>query len=278
MRTDAFNILLTCSILSACGTQIPDMTQLPADKAFLSEVELIDHIKCELNLGARDAIRKYSNADSGGNGVDWIRDWQAKIALKLAVDDTTAFNPGITIKQPMANAISHFVSGNVTSAQSFSLGLGAQVSSQAVRTETATFTFHFGDLLDNQGIPSDTKDCRGHGRIPILGDLKIGSFMMANLGTATVPDALPNNGKKSPFDALSYQTTFVVTLAGNVNPSWNLVHFTGNNVGSNSLLSAVRKRTQDVLITMGPKDSKDAAALYEASLIGQYVRSATNSQ
>lgn len=276
MRIASLYALLGAFMLAGCGTQIPDMNQAPADKPFLPEVDLIRHLKCELNLGARDALRQYSNESSGGNGVDWIRKWQAKVALKLVVDDTTTLNPGITLKQPMQNAISHFVSGNVTAAQSFSLGLGAQVSSQATRTEITTFTVHFDDLLKNQGLADDLTDCKGHGRIPILGDLKIKSFMMANLGTATVPDALPNNGKDSPFDALSYQTTFIVTLAGSANPSWNLVHFTGNNAGNNPLFNAMRKRTQDVLITMGPIDSKDAAALYEASLIGAYIRSAAS--
>lgn len=273
-KQSTYACLLISVILSGCGTQIPDMYHAPKDTPQLPEVLLIDHLKCELHVAARDALKEFSAENTGGNGVEWIKKWQAKVSLKLVVDDTTTLNPGITIKEPMENAISHFITGNVTSAQSFSLGLGAQASAQATRTETTTFTYHFDDLIKYHPLAKDTVDCKDRGKIPIVGDLKIRSFMMANLGTATNPDAVPNNGEKSPFDALSYEASFIVTLSGSVNPSWNLVHFTGNNAGNTSLFNAMRKRTQDVTITMGPKDSKDVAALYSASLIGQYIRAA----
>lgn len=243
------------------------------------EIDLVNHIKCEIHLGTREALRVWKKGGpAGGNGVEWLRDWQAKISLKLTVDDTGGFNPAIAIVDPMHNVISTFSKGgNVTSPQSFTMGLGMTSSTQATRVETIAFTFNLSDLLKYDPLPDDATSCEGHGRVPILGSLKLNDFIVGKAGMAASPDTIPNSGTISPFTVFSDQVTFVVTVSGNVNPAWKLVHF-GGQTGNNQLLTAMRKRTQDVTLTMGPKNSAEVSAVYTANLTGQAVAAAIQSQ
>lgn len=265
------------ALLTGCVAAIPDMApmgQTTLQETF-REIDLVNHIKCEILLGVRDALKTWSKeGGNGGNGVEWLKDWQAKVSLKLTVDDTGSLNAGVAIVDPMHNVISTFSKGgNVTSSQSFTAGLGLQASTQATRAETLAFTYNLDDLLTYDYLPKDAKNCTGQGKVPIVGSLKINEFIVAKAGLAANPDTVPNNGITSPFTVFSDQVTFIVTTGGSLNPVWKLVHFSGNN-GNNPLFNAVRKRTQDVTITMGPKNSADVAAVYTANLTGQAVAAA----
>ncbi|MGO6849605.1 hypothetical protein ACCS68_04275 [Rhizobium beringeri] len=277
-------MLLTISVvaqLSSCGAIVPDMA--PVGQTVLQEtfreIDLVNHIKCEIHLGTREALKVWKKGgEAGGNGVEWLRDWQAKISLKLTVEDTGGFNPAIAVVDPMHNVITAFSrGGNVTSAQSFTMGLGMNSSTQATRAETVAFTFNLSDLLENDPLPEEATNCEGHGKVPVLGSLKINDFIVSKAGMAASPDTVPNDGKISPFTVFSDQVTFIVTLSGNVNPQWKLVNFSGQ-TGNNQLLTAMRKRTQDVTITMGPKNSQEVVAVYTANLTGQAVAAALQSQ
>src|SRR5947207_12348808 len=56
------------------------------------------------------------------NRYSFLEGWGAKVHLTLAVDNTGALNPGATLIDPLPGS------------QSFSLGLGAGISTQAVAT------------------------------------------------------------------------------------------------------------------------------------------------
>jgi hypothetical protein len=268
--------LSALAFVSGCGANIPDMAPLGYSslQQTFTEIDLVNRIKCEIHLGVQDALEVWAKGGpAGGNGVEWLKKWQAKISLKLTVDDTTTLKPGLSVTDPMHNVISHFaVGGNVTSPQSFSLGLGLQASAKSTRVETLAFTFHIADLLAYDPLPSDAKTCDGHGRVPIVGSLKIDEFIVRKAGMAASPDTVPNDGIISPFTVFSDQVTFVVTFGGNVTPVWKLVHLTANT--SSPFLEAVRTRTHDVTITMAPINSTEVAAVYQAALTGQAVAAA----
>jgi hypothetical protein len=64
--------------------------------------------------------------------------------------------------------------------------------------------------------------------------------------------ALPPN---PPIDSISHQVSFIVSLSGNVTPSWTLVHFKGPGTGS-TFAAASRSLTHTLNIAMGsPSDS-----------------------
>lgn len=281
MRIMSATALFLLPSLSSCGVAVPDMgpaNSTPLEQSF-REIDLVNHIKCEIHLGAREALRVWKpGGPARGNGVEWLRDWQAKVTMKLVVDDTTSLNPSIAVVEPMHNVISVFSKGgNVTSSQSFTMGLGLQASAQATRTETLAFTYHINDLLLHDPLPPEAKSCEGHGKVPILGTLKIDEFIVSKAGMAASPDAVPNSGQISPLTVFSNQVTFIVTTGGSLNPVWRLVHFSGN-TGNSPLLNAVRKRTQDVTVTMGPVNSNEVSAVYNANLTGQAVAAALRSQ
>jgi hypothetical protein len=268
--------LLMIAVLGGCGTQIPDMKkpgQTILQQAF-TEIDLVNHIKCELHFGTREAIKLWKpGGPAGGNGAEWLKKWQAKVNLKLTVDDTNSFNPGVTFTDPMASVISHFTTGNVTSPQNFSGTLGFQASAKATRAETVAFTYHLDDLLKYDPL-KEGENCAKVGKVPIVGDLKISDFIITKTGISASPDTIPNDGARSPFNVFSYQTTFIVTLSGSANPVWRLVNVTANaGTGNNPLVSATRSRTQDITITMGPINDSDVAAVYQANLIGQFIQS-----
>lgn len=243
-----------------------------------TEIDLVNHIKCEIHLGVRDARKIWAaGGPAGGHGVEWLKDWQAKISLKLTVDDTSTINPGLSISDPLHNAITHFShNGDVTTGQSLSLSLGGQGSAEATRQETLAFAFHIADLLKYDPLPDAARDCTGHGRVPVVGDLNIAEFIITKAGMAASPDTVPNNGVISPFTVFSDQVTFIVTTSGSITPTWKLVHVTANT--TSPFFNVMRKRTQDITITMGPIDSKEVAAVYQAALIGQATASALQAQ
>lgn len=262
--------------LAGCGLQVPDMGafgETPLEEAF-TEMDLVNHIKCEIHLGVRDALNVWKKGGpAGGNGVDWLKAWDAKVNLSLTVDDTTSVNPGVSLTRPMNNVISHFVDGgDVTSPQSFAMGLGLQASAQSTRIEILAFTFHVADLLKYDPLRDDETSCNGHGRVSVLGTLKINEFIVSKSGMAASPDTVPNNGVISPFTAFNDEVTFIVTFGGDATPQWTLVRVTANS--TSPFLNAVRKRTQDVTVTMGPRGSNEVAAIYQASLTGQAVAAA----
>lgn len=279
MRRKLPVILMAFGLLSGCGTRVPDMAPSGyAQDDTITENDIIKHVQCEIATGAEKAIAMWADQNVP---VDWLKTWQAKVNLKLVVDDTGNFNPGVSIIDPMRNVISTFpTGGNVTSAQNFTLGLGLQTSTQATRTETIAFTYLLGDLMahvkENRGGKEAVgqysgEDCVGYGRVPILGTLKIDDFIIAKAGLAAGGDPIPNNGKVSPFTVFSDEVQFIVTVSGNVNPVWKLVHVSAN-VGNSPLFNASRKRTQTVTITMGPSDSKEIQAIYSANLIAAAIR------
>ena len=68
----------------------------------------------------------------------FLRSWAAKIRLTVAVDDNVQINPGASFSSPL-----HTVD-NV--AQTFTLGVGAGLTTQAVRQEDVEFLVSFKDI------------------------------------------------------------------------------------------------------------------------------------
>jgi hypothetical protein len=89
------------------------------------------------------------------------------------------------------------------------------------------------------------------------------------------PSAATSDGRTP--DTVSTEIKFVVLTSGNINPIWKLVPglVTFNN-NSLPLVQAGRTRTHDLLITIGPPDSKTANSNL-ASQIGQAFSSALTS-
>lgn len=269
--------------VSGCGLFVPEMQpffESPTDELKFENI-IVNNVKCELRHAVIETERRLATVHSQhpGNDISWLEQQGATVTLKLAVDEKSALNPGVTYSD--------------TPPLPFSLGLGNNNSLDATRTETIAFTYSFYDLLHQRGIdlraPCDHED-----GVFIQSDLKIKDFILSKVFLAKVPGSVVITdvpGKRatvvaSPFTTFSYQATFVIAHGVNGTPSWKFTRIAVNPSGT--FLSASQQRTQDLTITIGPTTratashpatpSAEAIAVHNAALIGQAVATAIQSQ
>ncbi len=247
---------------------------------------VVGEIQCELKKAVYNAVHDphFPPGPNTGTSVDWLKQWGAKVTLTLTVDEKGSLNPGVTFFVPYANDVKKFSTGTVTTAQSFSFGIGLQASSDATRKETISYTYAFKDLLDQKSI--DNIACPYEGSVTIHSDLKINDFVRNKIYLARLPDLLGPTTSLSPYTAFSDEISFIVIYGGNLNPVWKFVSISGSS-SSSPLVNSTRTKTQDVLITFGlvvetpekpPTLSDDANAVHNANLIGQAVSTSNASQ
>jgi hypothetical protein len=278
----AFCIALGAA-LPGCGLFVPEMQ--PFFKSRTEELAfeniIVNNIKCELRHAVVETQRRLATRHSPhpGNDISWLEQQGATVSLKLAVDEKSALNPGMTYTD--------------TPPLPFSLGLGSSNSVDATRTEIIAFTYSFYDLLHQRGIDL-TAPCENEDGVFIQSDLKIKDFILAKVLLAKVPGSVLIGdvpGKRatpvaSPFSTFSYQATFVASYGVSASPSWKFTRVAVNPSGT--FFSTSQQRTQDLTITIGKTaratatrpatPSPEAIALHNAALIGQAVATAIQSQ
>jgi hypothetical protein len=265
--------LLLLGPLAGCGLGVPAKTfesETPSEDfphpspEGLYENKIVSHLVCEVAQGLYAAESKIP--------LPWLvsKKWGTAITLTITAEDQTGVSPGLSFLKPFQNHIFTFpVGGNVTGSQSFTLGVGASISSNATRTETIQFTLVNSDLFQ-QGKANPTCE-RYEGGIMVDGDLKIREFIYDKAVIALYDNANDYVGKNSgiayqyPFyNTFTETINFVAILSGNVNPSWKLAQFSDNASGA-SLFNAQRTYTNQAIITIGPLGTKpsetEAAAL-----------------
>ncbi len=302
-------IVFASLTVAGCGLRTPNMQPYVADDdAYvegLKEANLLNYVKCELRQSVLETFLNQANNPNAPR-VEWLRDWGAQVSMKITVDEKSGLAPGLSFNSPYENAISYFrTGGNVTTQQSFSLGLGVSVSSEATRVETVAVYFPFAELVEGQDFSTKglaatlaVLDCNdvgpatnggprptALGRSTINSELQIRNFfsskyyIIANPQLLELRSGLPVNGTVSPFETFTYEVKFLVTTSASVTPVWKLVHVV-TNAGGN-FLSAMRMRTDDLTIVMGKsvvdKDtgrlapSPAAQAQYQAVINAQQI-------
>ena len=239
----------------------------------LSQIELVQLIECELHVGVSEAIVKYGKSSKAHvpYPVDWLKGWEAKVTLKMTVDDKGSLTPGVTLTKPLANALSHY---NVSYGQSFSFTAGLQASSQATRVQTLAYTVPFSTFSDATLPPQ--MDCKNQIKNKVvLSDLKIQDFIADSAATAALADSVSYR-QAAPYSVFNDEVTFIVTYAGNINPVWKLIDVTAN--ANSPLYSATRSRTHDILVTLSAPQNQEAVAVHNAQLVGQAVAAALRNQ
>lgn len=137
-----YALMTTCSIaLGGCGLATPSMQEIgqSPERVPLDKNALVGEIKCEITRGVYAALhdpRFGGDAKNPGNSVNWFRQWVVKADLAMTVDDKGTFGPGVTFTSPFG-----------TAAQSVSVGIGVQVSSEAQRKEEVGFIYALNDLV-----------------------------------------------------------------------------------------------------------------------------------
>ena len=238
--SSAMVLLIAAGCISGCGTYVPKIELLARNQQEVSNIvnKIANQVKCEIRQAVIDATDRY-------NQVAWLKDWSAKVTLKIVVDEKSTFAPGLSLNTIFPNATTIFGTQTITTAQTYSFGVGGQFSSDAQRTEQVGFFFVFKELIVPQAEPCPY----GQGTF-IQSDLKLSEWLMAAslmASTGTVSQPFQSG---SPLEVISHEVQFIIVAGANATPTWKLVAVTANPNGP--LLGATRTRTDDVLITMGP--------------------------
>lgn len=246
-------------LLSGCGSHVPSFVHSKQPHAEAITVnKIIGRVQCELRDAVRSAVEfdvRNSLEHNGERHIQWLDSWSAKLTLKMIADESSTVAPSISVGMPVRNSVTTFSNGPVTLGQSYGGALGFGVSSQAVRTQSADYFFIFKTDFLSAESERHPRDCIGGDGILIESDLKLREWLDA----ATFPFFQPGFVQQIPPQTLTYQAQFILTTSGNVNPVWRLVPVAVNTGGA-SLLSGNRKRTDDILITIGPTAAPNVAA------------------
>jgi hypothetical protein len=105
--------------------------------------DVIKRVKCDLaEVVSRKAKER---TPDGTTPFAFLKHWAAKIHLTIAVDDTVSLNPGATISNPLDKTVAtRLIPATV---ETFSLGIGAGFTTEAIRTEDIEFLVSFSDML-----------------------------------------------------------------------------------------------------------------------------------
>ncbi len=177
MRKTALAICVSLS-LSGCGLEVPKMAEFwdqdyPGDKEHdvppitstgQMEYEIRKRIFCDLKYAVREAQKipfakedPLYNKNDPKHNKQYIpekiipENWEAHVSISLEVDESTAFNPGVSLNTPLHNATTNFAYENLTptsnvvanaatypflsTAQSYAFGLGGNISASATRID-----------------------------------------------------------------------------------------------------------------------------------------------
>lgn len=239
-------LLIAVSVsLVGCGLIVPDLQepyQSPKQEKF-DENAILSRITCELTKSVYETLHEYRPGGLyTGKSVEWLLNWGSMVTLKISADEGSAIKPGFFIPA-------------VPGLQRLSIGGGLNASSNITRAETIGVTYAFRDLLEKRKIPGD---CDREGPVLITSDLKIKQFISNKVFLAAVPGTIPD--RETPFDAFTYQATFVVAYSGGVTPSYHFVDVTAN--PDSPFLTANRSRTHDITLTLGPTYGRVGGKLF----------------
>ena len=132
-------VAFVCAAELAGCTTLPSLDPIDGTQAgpdgSISINEVVARVKCELYDATRDIRRDYW----------WFRYWGAKVDLDLIVNEQAGLTPSVAFISPYAPFTSKVI-GNIS--QSFSLGLTGGLTSNAIRTETVSFSATFLEVRD----------------------------------------------------------------------------------------------------------------------------------
>jgi hypothetical protein len=268
--------------LSGCGLTVPEMNILSPDRdapdrkasePYYStnggfQTLLIDHIRCSIGKGlarARDAgISDASWLWSGGkNG------WGATVGLTLQVEEMSGLNPSAS----GSNQFGIFHGKGVAYPETFFLGLGGNVAAHSTRQENITFSFSNAELLyaeeyaRTHGQPNGVDCGYGMDGVQIESDLKLDQFIWdkATVAASSAPTTAVSVGglRQNPFGTFQSTLTFVASFGASVTPTWHIEQIIVN--PTSPFFSAMRTKTDTLLITFGPLKSAKPPVLADAA-------------
>jgi hypothetical protein len=104
--------------------------------------DVVKRIKCDVSNAVIQMAQEPGPADN--YPYLFLSEWAAKIHLTIAIDDSVSLNPGATLTSPLDQTVATRLVPATT--EFFSFGLGAGLTTEAIRTEDIEFLFSFPDV------------------------------------------------------------------------------------------------------------------------------------
>lgn len=255
------------SLLSGCGTYVPNIQELPSGSGPLLVQAIVQSIHCEL----RDAVVYVVEEDKSlvGEGLNpvrtapWFESWGVQLALTLRIEESSSFNAnGVWTRPGVPSAL-------------FTLGVGGSLNAVATREDKLNYYYTVAELQRMGACPSSSRPPRNPQSLLVRSDLKLRDWLTSAVlgvgsGAVTIPTS---SGTVVKQNALSHQVRFQVVSSGDLTPAWDLRNIDYNKRGV--FFSTSRNRIHDLLMTFGPVDPKQpglvgaAADSFLASQISQ---------
>jgi hypothetical protein len=262
---------------SACGLKTPNMV-LSGDKQATSNlvIAILGHVHSELGCAIMRAIElDQDNNKKSGRRYAWLDNATAIVTLKLIAEESSSLSPNTLITQPFPNSVTTF-SGKpaVSLAQSFTLGAGGSLSSDATRTDITDYTISVKDAYVKKAgefTPTSEHCSTPYDGILTYSDLQLYDWLDSRFRPLVVDDDL----KDVPPKTLTTEINFVVKGSGNITPTWKLIPTSVNSNGT-SLFGLNRNDTDDILITISAS-AADAKAAQDIGKLGSALTSGAKS-
>lgn len=150
-------------VLSGCGSYVPELQEFyetPINGRTMVQA-IVEHVQCEVQNAILSVILEdmsealapeivkveKETGKKPGRSLDWLDNWGAQVTLTLTIDEKSALNPGVAFNTPMVSAVTSFPGKvNVSTPQSYTLGLGGTLSADATRKEILSLFIDFNQF------------------------------------------------------------------------------------------------------------------------------------
>ena len=224
------------AVLAGCGTYVPNISEFPGGA--VSEQQLVQKIVQSVTCELRDAVNDFYNIQQRRHL--FVDNWGAQLTLTLTIEERSELNP-------TALWIPHTM---------FSLFGGADVSADATRMDVIN-SFH--TIQELRALKACSSRERPQGPFLLESDLKLRNLLFDSQTTADTGQV--NFGETAKADSknvIQHEVKFIVSSSASLTPTWKASRVWSVNQ-SGVFLSALRNRTQDLLITLGETDQSGTA-------------------
>ncbi|MGK9337339.1 hypothetical protein [Sinorhizobium meliloti] len=266
-------------VLTSCELYVPEKDPLSRNTTrsdtkypFQGTVEanILANIRCEVTKGLFRAIATEK--------VPWLAAWGVTISLNLTWEERSDISSGLTYFNLFGGT------------KLFTLDGGLSGSAHATRTEAMTLTWE-NEILLKEAILTHRNDPNLDCSVLQTGatvnsNLRIDEFIYDKAFIAGTPTARTRSIEYAPFSTFQETLAFVISYGADITPTWTLTRVTVNPAAP--FLGAKRTKTSQIIITLGPIESKETLAgqaelalqarvQHESALIGGSTASAIQS-
>jgi hypothetical protein len=243
-----FPALICAAMLTGCGLSVPETRDFPNNTTPVSNDLLVQAIIISVHCELEDAVTRVINDDAAtahANGsfyAQFLRGWGAQVALTLTLDERSIVNP----------------TGTYTSASTllsiFSLSGALSATAEALRIEKVNYYYKVTELYLGPHRKCERDINPPRDSLLIRSDLKLYEWLSAFV-TGAASGVITSAGKQN---VLSHEIAFELVASGSLTPAWTLVRGSVNQGGA--LLTGIRNRRHDLLITFGPLDNTQSGS------------------